>query len=257
MDTSHTERLLGEIGLTPTETKLYLAGISGAPLSIQDLRERTNIKRPTIYHALSTLKEKRLVSERRTGRKTLYAMSSPEFIRSLVERDKEVLESRSKKLDELIPILAFSNDHAKKQAVSVVEYNGVEGMKMVFDMAFFCRSKRWDVLAPVENFLKEYDKEYAERYLKARTYHGITGRTLWEFRPKGRELNEDERVARDPRFMPVVMQGRFKSMMILFDDKIALFSSYEGLSAVLIQSKEFHGMFTALFDGLWEFSERY
>ena len=57
--------------------------------------------------------------------------------------------------------------------------------------------------------------------------------------------------------MPWVMHGKFKSMMILFDDKIAIFSSYEKLSTIFITSKEMHTMFQAMFEGLWEFSEQY
>ena len=132
-------------------------------------------------------------------------------------------------------------------------------MKMVMDMAFYCRSKKWDVIAPYKNFLREYDPEYAKRYLEARKRYGITSRALWEpqFTKSSRELTAEEQRDRSPRFMPVEMRGRFKSMIFIFDDKVAIFSSYEKLSAVLITSKEMNEMFQAMFDSLWEVSERY
>ncbi|MBI2030539.1 hypothetical protein HYT05_02870 [Candidatus Kaiserbacteria bacterium] len=73
----------------------------------------------------------------------------------------------------------------------------------------------------------------------------------------GRKLTAEEIKERNPRLMPAVMHGTFRSMMILFDDKVAIFSSYEKLSAILITSQELHAMFLAMYEGLWGCSEKY
>ena len=255
---NETEESLVDIGLTSTEAKIYMAGLASDSLTIQELGQKTNIKRPTIYHAVSTLAEKGLIAEKRVGNKSHFSMAAPEHIRGLVERQRETIEERVRKLNELIPLLAQQKKSDKQDGVSVVQYSGIEGMKMVMDIAFYCKSKRWDIIAPYKNFLREYDKEYARRYLNARKYHDIISRTLWEDGARdSRKLTPDEVKQRNPRLMPWVMHGKFKSMMILFDDKIAIFSSYEKLSAILIRSKELHTMFQSIFDGLWEFSEQY
>ncbi|HWP61080.1 MAG TPA: hypothetical protein VN495_00565, partial [Candidatus Paceibacterota bacterium] len=184
-------------------------------------------------------------------------MSAPEHLRGLVERKKETIETHERELDELLPLLRAQKLEKKIDGVSVVHYSGIDGMKTVMDMAFYCKSKKWNIIAPYVNFLREYDKDYAQRYLRARKYYGITSRALWEKRAQTRKLSAQEIKERNPRVMPSVMHGRFKSMMIIFDDKIAIFSSYEKLSAILITSKELHGMFLAIFEGLWEVSERY
>ena len=185
-------------------------------------------------------------------------MSSPDHIRALVERQKEEIAERAQKLEDLIPLLTRMSQNKEGEHTSVVTYEGIDGVKDVMDIAFYCRSKHWDIIAPRKNFLRDYNKEYAVRYLSARKHHGIIARTLWEFTlPSGRELSDEEIRERNPRFMPAAMQGKFKSMMILFDDKIAIFSSYEKMSAILITGKETSGMFQAMFDGLWEFSEEY
>lgn len=251
------EESLVNIGLTPTEAALYLAGVSSDLLTIQELCKKTKIKRPTIYHAIGTLIEKGLVSEKKVGNKLHFSMSAPEHMRALVEREREAVEARARTLDELIPLLAQQKKSSKKENMNVLQYSGIEGMKMVMDIAFYCKSRRWDIIAPYNNFLREYDKDYAKRYLNARKYHGITSRTLWESGVGNiKKLSRDEIEERNPRRMPRVMQGKFKSMMILFDDKIAIFSSYEKLSAVLITAGDMQAMFQAIFDGLWEVSER-
>lgn len=248
------EDSLIDIGLTRTEAKIYLAGLTHGSLSVQEIGSWTGVKRPTIYHALGTLREKGLVTEQKTIGKSRYAMASPESVRGLLSRQKEKLDEQVSKLDALIPLLAGTNT----DAVHVAQYVGIDGMKTVMDIAFYCRSRKWDIIAPYKNFLREYDKEYAQRYLNARKYHGITSRTLWEdgMRPD-RKLTPEEIHERNPRLMPWAMHGKFKSMMFLFDDKVAIFSSLDKLSAILITSKEIHSLFSAMFEAIWEFSESY
>lgn len=160
-------------------------------------------------------------------------------------------------LERIIPLLAERYETGTEERFSLVEYQGIEGVKTVFDTAIYCRSKRWDIIAPFQNFLREYEQEYAEYYLRARENNGIVARSLWERGMKGRRLTKKEIRFRNPRFMPKSMENRFRSLIIIFDDKVAIISPLEGLSAALITSREISGMFRALFDGIWDVSEKY
>lgn len=252
-----TEQSLISIGLTPTEAKIYLAGLVHESLNIQDLAKYTKIKRPTIYHAIETLIEKGLVAKKKLGNKSQFTMTAPENIRGFLERQRDLVQDRTKKLETLIPFLELQQKSGQGDGTSVVQYDGIEGMKTVLDMAFYCKSKRWDIIAPIKNFLREFDRDYALRYLNARKYHDITSRTLWEPILGSRTLSAEEIEERNPRFMPTAMQGKFKSMMILFDDKIAVFSSYDEPTALLITSKELSQMFLAMFQAIWALAEKY
>ncbi len=249
-------RILADIGLTPTESSIYLAGLGQEALGPKEIAKKTGIKRPTVYHALDTLLEKGLVAEKKTGNRVVFAMCPPKHLKSYLERKRSALKERETELDAIIPLLDQQNSRGAKNRFSIVEYKGIEGVKTVMDIAFYCKSKRWDIIAPVNNFLREYDKGYADYYLKARSYNNIVSRSLWERDPSRRKLTPAEIRIRNPRYMPDHMQGRFKSMIILFDDKVAIISPLETLSAALITSKEIHGMFSALFDGIWEASEK-
>jgi sugar-specific transcriptional regulator TrmB len=252
-----TQQSLVELGLTPTEAGVYLAGLSYESVTVQDLAKSTKIKRPTIYHALSRLQEHGLVAEKRVGAKLRFFMSPPQNLHVLLEAKRQALAAQEKLFDQLLPHLVGQQKKSKESEVGVVHYSGIEGMKMVMDIAFYCRSRTWDIIAPVNNFLREYDPEYAKQYLQSRKIHGITSRTLWEPSQRERPLTPEEKAERNPRLMPWVMHGKFKSMMILFDDKVAIFSPFDKLSAVLITSKELHALFAAMFEGLWEVSESY
>jgi sugar-specific transcriptional regulator TrmB len=254
----YLETLLTDIGLTLTEAKIYIAGRALKTVTVQSLAQKTKVKRPTIYHAINSLLEKGLVTESKRGNKAHFTMSPPENIRGLIEEQRSAVDKKSQQLDAALPLLMMQSLHDSVDALSVVQYHGIDGMKTVMDIAFHCKSKHWDVIAPYKNFLRDYDAEYAQKYLRARKYHGITSRTLWEEGMRtDRGPTPEERRERNPRLMPWTMHGKFKSMMILFDDKIAIFTSLEHGSAILISSQEIHSFFHTLFEGIWEFSEQY
>jgi sugar-specific transcriptional regulator TrmB len=251
--TSITKTLLS-LGLTSTESTLYLAGLELTSCTPQSLATLTHIKRPTVYHALDTLKEKGLVTEHKEGTKCHFTMAHPENVRRLLDVQKATLDAQAAELDNIIPFL--SNLRGESSQTEVVHQYGLEGAKMVMDVAFRAKSKHWDILAPYHNFLRD-EEDFAAQYLRTRQVRGITGRTLWELKKADRPLTDEEYEMRNPRILPKALQGKFESMIIIFDDKIAIFTSHKNLSAILITSKETHALFQAIFNGLWELSDPY
>ena len=139
----------------------------------------------------------------------------------------------------------------------VSHYESLDGVKAVVDIALYCKSAKWDILSPRKNFFSEFDKRYSKYYLNTRKRHGIKSRSLWEFSPDRGPLSKAELSERNPRYLPEVMVGKFKSTVILFDDKVAVISSLKNLSAILIASKEIHDLFESIFEGLWSISTPY
>ncbi|MFC1640561.1 TrmB family transcriptional regulator [Patescibacteria group bacterium] len=246
---------LQNIGLTDTEATIYLEGLMYPSVSARELEKQTAIKRTTVYHALNTLSAKGLVSRKGTEAKMRFMMSRPENIKRLIEKKMETLKDQSSELDSLIPLLATQKEDEAN--FHVAHYEGIEGIKLVVEEALYCKSDHWDIIAPSKNFFSEFDKKYAVYYIKARKQRGITARTLWELDVNRRALTPEEIKQRQPRVLPKVMHGKFKSVMILFDDKIALISSIKELSAVLITNQEMHDTLLAMFEGLWASSEEY
>jgi sugar-specific transcriptional regulator TrmB len=250
---------LKEFGLTGTEADVYLAGLARPAIDVQTLVRQTGIKRPTVYHALETLMQKGLASKHGTARKLEFAMTSPDRLERLLEQEIENIQKRRERLKQVVPLLKQHTQTETAPSTNVVQYEGIEGIKNVVEEALYCRSRRWDLLAPSKNFFSEFDRAYGRYFLETRLKRGITARTLWERGAKeiGRPLTAEELRQRDPRYLPKSLQGTFKSVIILFDDKAAIVSSLQGLSAILIQSKEAHEMLTAMFNGLWAISEPY
>jgi sugar-specific transcriptional regulator TrmB len=248
---------LKEIGLTSTETDLYLTGLSYSSVGVKELEKATRINRTTIYHALDTLIKKGLVSKREsgTGAKRLFTMAPPENIKKLLEQEISVLNEKKVGIDMLIPLLA-DRINRKEEPFKVSHFEGLEGVKLVVEEALYCKSHSWNIIAPKKNFFSEFDSAYARYYLKTREANHIKTRSLWEFTPDSRALTAKELRDRDPRYLPEVMYGKFQSVIIIFDDKAAFISSLRTLSAVLIHSDEIRQTMSAIFEGLWMISEQ-
>lgn len=251
------EKVLTELGLTLTETRIYLEGIRHASQGAAELARATRIKRPTVYHAIATLMDKGLVAEKKVGGKLQFIMAPLEQTKKLAQRERDTLTKKESELERLIPMFANQLTASGNKPFEVVQYQGIDGVKTVYDIALYAKRPHWDVIAPIDNFLRGAGKEYAEYYLRSRKQHHIVSRTLWETKQRDKKLSKDELRERNPRLMPQSMQGKFTSMIILFDDKVAIIGPWERKTAMLIVSEEVSQMFQAMFEAIWNVSQEY
>lgn len=250
MDALHGQ--LRTLGMTDTEIDVYRAGLAYDTVGANDLAKQTGIKRPTVYHALETLAQKGLVAKSGTAASARFTMASPTTLSLLIDQRIGVLQRQKDALGATIAALAQSA--RAKADVRVEHYEGIEGIKSVVEQALYCKSRKWDIIAPKKNFFSQSEKAYAQYFMEARKRRGITARSLWEMKLGGTS-KAVELAWRQPRLLPKVMHGNFTSVVILFDDKVAVISSLAAKSAVLITSKELRQTFGAMFEGLWSASE--
>lgn len=245
------------LGLGKTEAALYVAGLSyGHGVGVNELQKKTGLKRPTIYHNLNLLVSRGLVAKVSSLNRTLYTFSGPEQLERMVASEVREAKAKTRVLAQVLKQLEGLN--STDDSMVVRHFEGLQGVKTVVDMALFCQRPEWLILAPRDNFFRQFDERYARYYLLTRKRHGIKSRTLWENPgPESRRLTKQEIAARNPRFLPKTMHGQFTSTLILFDNKIAIISSLEEESAILIESNELNGFFTALFETLWQVSTPY
>ena len=250
------KNILQNIGLSKTESEIYLAGLSYETIGVKELQKITNIKRTTIYASLNSLIQKGLVAKKEIGERMVFEMSRPENFKRLIEKQISDLKDKQKDFEEIIPVLN-KQKNPNAPLVKVSHFEGIEGIKLVVDEALYCKKKEWDIIAPRKNFFSDFDKKYANYFLESRKQRGIIARSLWEYDPQRRMLSEEEIEQRNPAILPKIMHGKFKDVIIIFDDKVAIISSIKELSAIIIQSQEIHDMFKTMFEGLWLGSKDY
>ncbi len=255
--TNDIKKLLEDMGLSRTEATIYIAGLEVPLSSAQEIAKETGIKRTTVYNAANTLIQKGFAAKHNDGgNHIVLKMLEPYKIEQQIEQNIQLLHTKKSEL--LAALTRFNKVTSKKTKRAVVaQYDSVEGIKTVVNEALYCKTRTWDIIAPAKNFFSDFDSVYTKYFLNKRTENKIIARSLWEKNPERRILTAEEIIKRNPRFLPSTMHGKFHSVIIIFDDKMAIISSFKEKNAVLIQSQEITETFKALFQSLWLIAEPY
>ncbi len=246
---------LESIGLSKTESQLYVAGLK-KPSTIEELVGGTTIKRSTAYHAVETLQAKGLVHSRRQNGRLLFTMTPPNNVARYLDAQSKELERKQLELDRLLPFFPAPPESQASNYL-VEHYDSIEGIKKVVDAALACKNPEWRIIAPKQNFFSEYDQDYAHYYLTKRQAHKIKAKTLWEAPVEGSSgtLTLRDIVVRNPRYLPAKFRGKFSSVIIMFDDKVAFISSLKTTESLLVQSADLTSTMQVMFDALWQASK--
>jgi hypothetical protein len=137
---------------------------------------------------------------------------------------------------------------------AVEQFSGIEGIKSGIEKALYCKDREWLIVAPSShnNFFGQFDKQYWDYFMKTRETRGIKARSLWEYERKlSRNLGLRDMITRKPRYLPKELGEMFRSIMIVYDNRVLFITSLETKSAVIITSDELSAMMKAFFEGLW------
>lgn len=242
------EKYLQEIGLSDKEAAVYLALLATDNSSVVDLAEKTKIKRPTVYVVLETLAKKGLVSETTVGKKTHYQAEPPERLETYVERQKVVLDERSKRLKDIIPqIKSVQRESGERPVVKYFE--GIDGV--VSAHAEFVGQTSGDkvVYSIYSKDLLDgaFTEEELGKFRTQRLGRKVKSKALYTY-TKG-ELPSDEtseRVKIDGEKYPINCD------IAIHKDNVRIAIFGKNISSILIKSSEFaetmHSLFRLIFD---------
>jgi sugar-specific transcriptional regulator TrmB len=238
------EKYLQEIGLSDKESAIYLALLATDNSSVIDLAEKTKIKRPTVYVILESLAKKGLVSETTVGKKTHYQAEPPERLETFVERQKVVLEERSKRLKDIIPqIKSVQRESGERPVVRFFE--GKEGIISINEELY---SEKADD-SPIyyiysKDLLREVFNDAERNHFKQkRLAKNIKSKVLYNSNI-GEHPNDGtgDRILIDSKKYP------FGCDIAIYKDKVRISILSKGLSGIFISSKDFADTLRSLFN---------
>jgi len=79
------QQILEKIGLNRHESAIYLALLELGPSHIAGISEKTSIHRPLIYKAIPSLVEKKLVTQTKHAKRTIYTAEPPNRLESIFD----------------------------------------------------------------------------------------------------------------------------------------------------------------------------
>jgi sugar-specific transcriptional regulator TrmB len=221
-------QILEKIGLNKYESAIYLALVELGPSHIAQISEKTSIHRPLIYKALPRLLERKLITQTRRGKRTVFMAEPPNRLEALFD---------DLKIDffEILPDLEdqYSNNELKPR-VRFLE--GKDGTKRIFDD--IVRSlKNGDVFYRYSS--NSDGKEKKDKYVP-RGYRTMRDEKKLERQVITNENTAQLKVAKLDRFVKVMPDesGPFNHNVteVIYGDKIA-FIDYNSETAMIIESK--------------------
>lgn len=244
---------LQDAGLSVKEAKVYLAMLELGESSIIPIARRAGIKRTTVYNYLEDFIRLGLISISTRNNRRYYIANSPNRLRVL-------LRDRLEKIETVLPNLfsLYNTDEAKP---AVQMYEGIEGIKTVFELSLEALSKKVDVIPVVNSGYNLVGADYIAHYIERAFKAGISFRSL--------RLEDDQSKGRfnDPRINePKTSEQRQikiapawfspTSYIHIYDDKVATFSQTgETPYAVILSSTSFTQTMRLFYESIWNQSQ--
>lgn len=255
MSSTDINKFLAELDMTNTEQALYLCGLSYKEVSVKELIKDASVNRTTAYHALNTLLHKGFTRETKREGVLYYRMTPPDEIPKLLENKKARIESQKNKLKEIEHLFPLPSLGGAASS-DIDKFEGVENVKLAIEKALYCKSRKWNIIAPKDNFFSQIDKDYSKYFMKARKEREIQSKTLWEPNSSSSTLSLQDTLMRKPRYLHKDFKGVFTSVVIMFDDKVLFIPPLKEQSAVLLTSPEICSTLNVIFDALWHNADK-
>jgi predicted transcriptional regulator len=240
---------LVELGLSEVESRLYEGLLDYGPCAVLDLANKLNMNRITVHSNIENLKKKGLVTESRNGARRLLLAEPPDRLKYFIEKKEESVNKLKENFsDILLTINSSLSNPRQSDDVNVKYYEGKEGVELVYKEIL-----RADTIYSFVNVnkIKEVFPDNIKHFQNAMKIN----KKMHMY-----EIVEDLSNARDfiknlhPRyhckFTP--KDVTFTNIdLIIFDDKVALITLEDKLSAILISSSTIVNMMKAIHDVMW------
>jgi len=234
---------LAQLGLTGKKGRFYLAALELGEAPVTAVAERAGIGRTTAYDVLDGLVNEGLVTQiEKSGKMYVVAEDPAVLLRNL--------EQRRRLVEEVLPEIQAIYSHSMFKP-RMRYYGGAEGIATVLNDTLNCRSGELRGILSMQELLEAPGPEFMERYIQRRIEAGLKLRVV---RSKDEEVSNawgsraDE--LREVRFSPRPCAVHHRPATST-TTTVACISSRRENFAFLIQSAEFAGLQTALFETLW------
>ncbi len=230
--------MLRKIGLSESDTRVYLALLKLGRANVTQLAERSGVHRTNIYSILDKLKEMGLVSSFNEDNKMKFKVSDPENLLNYLRENEEAIKK-------LLPDLKKIRESVKEK-VSVDVFRGIKGMKSAFNDII--REKKNIIGWGLTGQLRKYMPVYAKQYL----------RDIRRFKIKNRYIYVEGTEFRDKLFDVKLLPKEFLTPVAtqVYADKIHITIWEPDFVSITIKSKEIANNYRKHFELLWKIAKK-
>ncbi|KKQ04014.1 MAG: Transcriptional regulator, TrmB [Candidatus Moranbacteria bacterium GW2011_GWF1_36_4] len=214
------EKDLQSIGLEEKEAKIYLAALELGSTNIQDLAEKADIKRSTVYEILKKLEPMGLITESIKGKRKTYIASGPEKLKKNI-KEKEQL------INHILPELKSLNNTGNIKP-KITYYEGRDGLRQIYNLALETTTKKVDWVSPIRAVMDTVGEKFLEEYIEKRA------KEKYWIPPPGIDI---------------------PNTMAIWDNKVAVISTRKEGFGFIIESTDYTRSMKVFYDLLWNISK--
>ncbi len=246
-----TYSLLQELGLSEAEIEVYLALHKGAT-SASEVIKVTGRKKPTVYYALSALKQRGLIQKTEGTSSTTVRVEPPDTLIALADDRVRKANTTADEVRELVPNL---QQEAGSESARVALFEGPEAVRMQIMYSLYTRDRMIYSIVPKANFFWDVGKDFVEEYVTERIARGIATKNVWGNHPGQKVLDAYYKDLSEVRILPSDMRDAFTTCMFVFDSTTLYISSKKNGYCIVVNSHEHATAAKALFEMAWRVSK--
>lgn len=237
-------KLFTSLGLSPTETKIYLASLGLGPTSVQEIAKKAKLSRTAAYAAIESLQVRGLLSTFERGKKKYFAAEEPEnalaHFRGYVKQIEQHIEILERALPEVKMMAGGEKPSVRfyegDEAIRAL-FNDVERLQPSFMYEVANLEDVWTILDP--KMLAESRKLVDPKKVQIRLLHTGTPRQ-WREGVQHCELPAN--------------LGTFHGDIWIYDNHVAFVSFVGKPVSIIIENKAFAETAKVLFEAAWDMS---
>lgn len=236
------KQLLADVGLLPSESKVYLATLELGPATVQHIAKKANISRTAAYEAIEMLRKRGLMTSTVSGKRALYASEDPHRIVSYLKAEQQKFASTLTDIEQVIGTLHLMAGGIKP-AVKV--YEGEEALPAYFDQLAKAN--------PTSMFeISNLDDVYA--HLNSETIQASRKAVSWKDIKTLRLLHRGEIRHERPDVQYCKLEdsfGEFHGDISIYDNFVSLMTFVGHPVVVILESKSVADTMRTLFNAAW------
>jgi len=234
--------ILREIGLSETESRIYLSLINSGATLAGEISKHCDINRTHTYDALEKLVNKGLVSYILNNNRKLYNAVNPARLREILTEKEDRLNETITKLEEKY------KTRTPKEEITV--FKGRNGLKSIFEDVLTEKATLY-AYGGQHKFSSTFPI-YQKQWMKKRFALGIKIKIIYAL--QDREKKEKGLKNIEMRFLPE--QYDFPSMILIYADKVVNVIWEEEPVCILIKTQKAAKSHLAFFELLWKIAKK-